>query len=407
MTIPKFWRNSSIKAMVIIGLGGVGFSLGNVLLARGLDPAEYATFALVLAFSQLSYAFGPLGVDTIVNRYTVNADRPLLLRILLSSLIVSLGISAMALIFYDFRASTALVLVFFAALISINRVAAALYRSHHRYRRSLLMVQSHNMLILGVAIFDLFFDIHSALIPCIILTVAYAGSAAWGWRQLFLDQPVEGATPSDRLPWREGMAIIGISTAVVVLIQLDRLAIPKLLHVEALATYAVLAAIAGSPFRVLQMGVGFTLVPRLRASPDRHARQKLIAAEAVIVTVILIASVLAVWFVTPLIVDWLLRGKYFLDAPLIAAALFAGIAKVIGGFGSAIVTAIGNSADISKLSWFSWLGLAAGCLGAWVGANWGLTGIIYGVSCGWIVEILATFFIAVPHILTKKPISAS
>ena len=47
-----------------------------------------------------------------------------------------------------------------------------------------------------------------------------------------------------------------------------------------LATFGVLAAIAGSLFRVLSMGVGYTLVPRLRAAGSVLERRRLVAHEA-------------------------------------------------------------------------------------------------------------------------------
>jgi O-antigen/teichoic acid export membrane protein len=409
MNISKFWKNSSIRAMFIIGIGGLGFALGNILFARGLESEEYALLALVLAFSQLSMAFGPLGVDTIVNRYLVAPDRAFLLRISISSLTVSLIISGVALKFYGFSVPLTLVLVAFCVFISLNRVASALYRSRQQFRRSLLVVQSHNIMVLVVACIDLIFNIGSAFLPCVLLMMAYAVSAAWAWRKLLTEQLLDlgGVIASNRLPWREGISIVGMSAAAVFLIQLDRLTIPKFLDADALATFAVLAAIAGSPFRVLQMGVGFTLVPRLRAAPDKPARRTLILAEAAIIVPVLLAAVVFVWFITPYIVDWLLRGKYVLDGWLIAAALFAGVAKVIAGFGSAVVTAVGKSRDLTLLSVFSWSGLAVGFIGAWIGAEWGLAGIIYGVSIGWIVEILITFFLARPHILDKSAVSVS
>ena len=63
-----------------------------------------------------------------------------------------------------------------------------------------------------------------------------------------------------------GAAFAGLNASGLLLIQLERLVIPHVLPLADLALYGVLGAIAGSLFRVLQMGVGFSLLPRLRAA---------------------------------------------------------------------------------------------------------------------------------------------
>ena len=127
--------------------------------------------------------------------------------------------------------------------------------------------------------------------------------------------------------------------------------------------------------------------------------------EAAIILVMLFVSVVIVWFLTPLIVDWFLRGKYFLSGILIAAALFAGITKVIGALGASVVTALGDARDLSRMSVCSWLALAAGCAGAWFGSAWGLPGIVFGVACGWVVESLASTIIALPPIRSRQALA--
>ena len=90
-----------------------------------------------------------------------------------------------------------------------------------------------------------------------------------------------------------------LNAAGLVLIQLDRLVIPHVLPLQDLATYGVLAAIAGSLFRVLQMGVGYTLVPRLRVAGSVMERRRLISHEAKLVGGLVVAGSAAIWLVTP------------------------------------------------------------------------------------------------------------
>ena len=73
--------------------------------------------------------------------------------------------------------------------------------------------------------------------------------------------------------------LAGVSAAGMLFIQLERLVIPHVLTVADLALFGVLGAIAGSLFRLLQMAVGFSLLPRLRGAATVLERRQLIARE--------------------------------------------------------------------------------------------------------------------------------
>ena len=111
-------------------------------------------------------------------------------------------------------------------------------------------------------------------------------------------------------------------------------------RIHDLATFGVLAAIAGSLFRVLSMGMGYTLVPRLRAAASVLERRRLIAHEAKLGECYRAAGSLAIWFLTPLIERSFLDGKYHLGGSLVLATIVSGIAKIMNSFTKATVTAL-------------------------------------------------------------------
>src|SRR3954465_7625513 len=155
----------------------------------------------------------------------------------------------------------------------------------------------------------------SALLLLWIATFGFIVAAAYGWWVLFRER----ASKPHRetwFPWSEAFSFAGVNTAGLVLIQLDRLVIPHVLPLHDLATYGVLAAIAGSMFRVLQMGVGYTLIPRLRTATSVMERRRLISHEAKLVSAVVVAGSAVIWFVTPLVERWLLQGKYHLSGSL-------------------------------------------------------------------------------------------
>jgi O-antigen/teichoic acid export membrane protein len=182
------------------------------------------------------------------------------------------------------------------------------------------------------------------------------------------------------------------------LIQLERLVLPHVLPLRDLATYGVLAAIAGSLFRVFQMGVGYTMFPRLRAATDVRRRRRLVLKEARLVGVVVLLGSAAIWIVTPLIERWFLAGKYHLAGSLVFATLVSGIAKVANAFARSAASAVASPRELSIVNLVGWVSVAIALIAAVVGARWGLAGVIYGVALGWIVRSAAAAWVAARHL---------
>jgi hypothetical protein len=79
---------------------------------------------------------------------------------------------------------------------------------------------------------------------------------------------------------------------------------------------------------LVRLGVGFSLLPGVRAAPTVFERRQLIARELRFAVVIAAVGSAAILVLTPLIERWLLEGKYHLSMALLVAALFSGIAKI-------------------------------------------------------------------------------
>jgi len=182
-----------------------------------------------------------------------------------------------------------------------------------------------------------------------------------------------------------------------VLIQIERLVVPRRLSLEDLALFGVLAAIAASPFRVLQQGVGYTMLPRLRAAGSVAERRKLLGKEARLAVAATAAASVGIVLVGPRIVDWWLAGKYVLTGPLLAAAVVSGAAKVACAFATSAATALCTEAELARLRGWAWAALAASFAACWAGATWGLVGVVYGAGLGWLGLAAAAGTLAAPH----------
>jgi len=397
VTVKSLWRSPTLRSIVVYGTSGLGFAGANLILARFLPTTEYALFTLVIALANLGYSLAPAGVDGIVNRRHLDAGPPLLGRTLGPSLLVGLVFAIVAALGYQM--SLPLLLVLFVCTVAggAMAVAAAQFQSERRFGISLALSQSPNLFLLLAALAVIVSNDREAWLPLLISAVGFVLAAVYGWWVLFREREAKPGRET-WFPWSEALSFAGLNAAGLLLIQLERLIIPHVLPLSDLATYGVLAAIAGSLFRVLQMGVGYTLVPRLRAAGSVVERRHLIAHEAKLVVAMVAAGSAVIWFVTPMIERWLLQGKYHLGATLLLAALITGMAKIMNAFTKSTVTALATPAELSLVNLFGWGSAALAIPAAVFGARWGLAGVMYGVGFGWLTRAVTALYITLRHL---------
>jgi O-antigen/teichoic acid export membrane protein len=285
-------------------------------------------------------------------------------------------------------------------------VAGGQFQAEQRFALSLSIYQSPNLSLLVAALIVLLFRGREALLPLSVAAAGFLTAAVYGWWTLFRER----ASKPHRetwFPWTEAFSFAGVNTAGLVLIQLERLVIPHALPLQDLATYGVLAATAGSLFRVLQMGVGYTLIPRLRAATNVLERRRLISHEAKLVGGVVVLGSIFIWLVIPLVERWLLEGKYHLGGSLLLAALVSGVAKIMNAFTKSTVTALASPAELSLVNILGWVSVALAIPAAFIGARWGLAGLIYGVGFGWLIRALTALFLTLRHLKVPAPIPAT
>lgn len=400
--MKKLWYSPTLRGALVYAASGVGFAGANLILARVLPTAEYGLFTLVLALVNLGFALAAVGIDGIVNRRPLEAGPALLRRTLTASLLVSVVLVIIAGITYEMRPAMLLILLVSTAAGGAMVVAGAQFQSERRYGISLALTQSPNLVLVLAALAVLISDHREAQLPLLISALGFVVAAGCGWWVLFGERGGKPARES-WFPWREALSLAGINASGLVLVQLDRLIIPYVLPLHDLATYGVLAAIAGSLFRVLQMGVGYTLIPRLRAAASVPERRRLIAHEARLVGAVVVAGSVVIWVATPFIEQWFLLGKYHLGASLLIATLFSGVAKIMNAFTKSAVTALATPAEVSMVNLFGWASVALAIPAAVFGARWGLAGVIYGVGLGWLARAVTALLLTLRHL--KLPAS--
>lgn len=393
----RYVPSATLRTMVVYGTSGLAFAGANLLLARVLSTEHYALLTLVVALMTLGYHLAPAGLDALVTRGRVDVGPALLRRVIMTAALIGTSATAVAFTAYGLSTGTAALLLAGTAAGGVMLVAAARFQSDQRFTLSMALITSPNLLLLLGALAALAMGSRTATLPVAILTLGLVVAAAVGWVLILTERRASVPTVL-AIPWNEALALAGVAAAGMLLIQLERLVLPHVLPLSDLALFGVLSAIAGSLFRLLQMAVGFTLLPRLRNATTVFERRQLIAHELRFAIVIAVVGAAAILVLTPLIEGWFLAGKYHLPLSLVAAALFSGVAKIAHAFAKAAATALATPRELAFVNGAGWMSVALAIGGAVVAARWGLAGVIYGVGLGWLAWAVMSFVLVIRHL---------
>ena len=311
-------RSPALWATAAFAISGIGFAVASLLLARILPKIEFAALMLALALVTLGVQFAPAGADGVVNRQHVDFGGPLFRRALGTSMITALVFLIVARLGYGLAWPYAALVVAGGVAGGLGRVSAAKFQSLQHFSFALWLLQGSNLALLLAAAVLTLMGSSLSLLPLAAFVFGFVLTAGWGWFALFRRRQAElGAFES--FSWREALAYAGVHLAGVVMTQLDRLVIPKLISLEALATFGVLAAVAIAPFRMLQLGLGYTLLPRVRSAATILARRHVLWQEALISGLVVTAASITIWLLAPVVIHLVLGDKYHLGPALIAA----------------------------------------------------------------------------------------
>lgn len=374
-------------------MGGCAFALGNLLLARFLPIDEYGRYALAAAIYNIFWTIAALGFDEASLRHAERLDARVFVRITISG--IAMGLVAIAICAWFYKLDAGLLGLLLVAIVAggLSSVASAMLRREGYRTTPLLINNAANWAVVVSAFASIALGIYTAGFALAVLLVSIAIAAAVGWVRALKRQEVLDL-PHQHVPMREAVSFVSIVAASSVLLQLERLVAPKVLGVEALAEFAVLASVALFPYRMLRSGTMFSLVPKLRDAASGAARKRVLVHEMGAVLVMLIVASAGVLLLSSPITSLFTDGKYELPMALVAAACINGASKVITGLQNAIITACGTAGDVDQLNWMSWVMIAFGVIGAWMGSAHGLAGLVTGAGIGTLLGALPGVYLA-------------
>lgn len=393
--LRALYKSASLRAAVVLGLGGLAFTLANLILARTLPSREYGLVSLVIGIVSVAGLAAPLGLDLVMGRRGLLLDSRLRRAILCISSLVSLvtvGISAVC-----YRLSLPLLVCILVTTVAsaLVQASAAHFQGQRRFGPATWIVQLSNWTLLLAALLTTVLGLQTAVGPCALLaaTTAVGGTITWVIASREAKQPT--GQPDLRTLRGEALSLVSIHACNAVFLQLERLLLAPVAGVQVLALFGVVAALVASPFRMLQMAVLFTLIPNLRQAQDFQERRRLLMREMALVAGAIGAGSIVIWAVAPPLAHWFLAGRYDISAALMCAALVAGVLKLCSAFATGTVIALAQDKGLRTLSVVSWATIGLSVLGAFVAAPGGLVGVLYGISGGWLVRSLIAAWLAV------------
>jgi O-antigen/teichoic acid export membrane protein len=395
------WHSVTLRAAAVLGLGGLALAGSNLLLARALSPREFAQFALLYALVHVGLSTGPIGADMLLSRRLIVPDARLCFQTGATSLGVAVLLVAIAALLYPLSVGLLGTLLVSITAGGLQIAAVGYYRGRERIGFSLLLSSCANAALLLAALLALAPEMAVAILPAIVLAATLTVTAVVAWREIRAERR-DWRSAHASFPWVLAWAAVSFIGAGILLTSLDRLVIPGLLGMRQLATFTILATLAGSPFAMLYQAVNYTLVPRLRNAADARQRRRALLRESTVVAMICALSGAAVLWLSPIILRSVLADRYAIGQPLLIAAICVGVLKVVASVTAAAVNALGSRSELIAMSSVGWLSIGVALLGAGFGARWGLIGVVYGIACGWLVRAVGGGFVAAPRLLRKS-----
>lgn len=372
---------SILRSSAVFGLSGAAFAFGMLLLARVMPVEPFGELSLLLALFNIFCLLSPLGIDQIAVRHGLGASRRLLLVSLSISVAVGAIVTLAMLAIGHLPPADAALLGASVAIGGMVVTASGFFRAAGRLGAAAWIFTGGNWGLLAIGVVGQWSGMPAATLPFLLYLLIQGGIAMGAWSILLRNRPKERVAPVS-IPWRETPSLLGMAAIGTIVLQLERVVIPPLMDLTALATFSVLSSVAIFPFRVMTAGLEFSLTPRLRSEPDPDRRRTMFWREMGTITIVLIMGTVAVIALAPWIASAITAGKYELSLPLLAAGCLSGAVKFLQTIPRSVLTACGSAQDLAYLNLTGWAGLALGIAGGVIGQQAGLPGIIIGVAAG-------------------------
>ena len=379
----------------MFALAGVGFVLATLIYGRQLEEELFGEAVLVIALCLSSVQAAPAAINALVIRYDLTTGLPVLRATAALGVVFAAVACLAAHLIYGMSPMILLVIAVTIVLGAMAQGAVSGLQRMQDFSRSTLVSQSANAGLLLAAFAMLGGVGLTSWFPAALAAGALAVTGVLAWRRV-LSAPQTGAPLEARL-WKRGVNFGGLAVTAELMAQIERFLIPILLTYHELAHFAVVAAIALTPFRVLEMGAISTLAPRLRSAKGWAKRRQLLVFDLVLLAGLTTFAGLVILMIGPWICSFFLPALEF-PTPVLIAVMVSGYGRVLAALAKGIASAFGTASELTRVHCIGWMGVAASVAGGFLFSDDGLTGVIYGIAIGWFFKAAAILALSVNHL---------
>jgi hypothetical protein len=386
--LSKLLRATSLGPAIVYGLAGIAFILATLMMSLALNADDFAEATLLLSISNLAAGAAPAGLNGITLRHDLRTDIRLLsvgAAVVVISAIATGVISHSA---YGLDAIASLTLVVSVIAGGLAFLTLPKLQRAHRFMQASLVAQMAAFSVFLAALLMLAGVGRTPWFPIVVSTV--------GWILIGIISlpPTRNHAPTDvaaspRL-WRQALDFWGIALVTELMAQLERLLIPFLLDRRAVGSFAVVAAVAIAPYRIVEMATATTMVARLRSAANLTERRRVFKREAMLLVPVGLGGGAVLLFAGLPIARYVRPEATDITYAVLAVGAFSGFCRVLASFSRSIASAFCSARELGWVNMGGWAAVAAGVLGAWALSSLGLIGVILGVALGWLLRAVIT-----------------
>lgn len=392
--VRRLASRDSAQVAVWIGAGGLALMVGNLVLAGVLPAEDFGRLTLVEAILSVGVGIGPLGHDSLVVRREVPQRWESILLIGTGSLGLSALAGGVTYLLYEIGIVGSVLVSVGCLGGAVGLLCAAFDRADMNLNRAQAVSQlpflafAVGALVLWAVGDRAWLHSAAAIVGGYVLSGA-VGLVLFQYRRHGADDiEAERDQQSWRDRWRKAFTFLGIVASGFILNQIERFIIPRALDLEELAVYGVAATLVLGPYKLLQGGIGYALMPRLTSTGDTRHRRSLVQRELQFAAGSSLAVGMCALVAVPFVVELLYADKYAVGVWLVAAVALVGGLRAFYGAVAATLKALGDEAQLHKYNVTGWASILV-ALGGGFGLAWGgLVGVTLGVSLGWAVRTL-------------------
>ena len=397
-------RAETFRLALLVGAAGLSAVLMNLILAQALTAETFALVSLVQTAAFFVARFSSLGIAQASPRivaigigqlrefpWTGLMKNTALRYIVPVSVVATLVLS----VWLGFPVGTAITVLLVMLAVAMGNLLGNMLRPTGRLLTGQAIVQAWrfcSFVLVGGTVL---------LLGGIGVSGVMSAFAVASLLVIGMSWAVVTSLPAgrERLDWErvrnDGRAFLLVSVTLALATYVDRLLAPRVIGMEAYASYALVWWVVGMPFSIVESSIGFYLLPILRREPSVSRALRLLRSQTCqVLAAITLIGLVGVW-ITPRVVGVLYGDKYDVGGLLTASIVLASVLRSVGVVPSAMIGAWGRVDQVRALGAAGLLGVVVAAVGVVIGGSLGGGGgVAIGLAAGMTVRLLASIVLS-------------